>query len=130
MDNTELQKLLDSLDEGPLGTRKDYQWDRSVNGNTTHLNSKEALEKRKNSSKYKNSLGQQHSVNSKKVKVYKGTKVGNARWGTLDLIDVEYFDTFNSLGDAAKACNVTKAAVSACVNGKIRFAKGYKFEYA
>lgn len=27
MENKDLQNLLDSLDEGPLGTRKDYQWD-------------------------------------------------------------------------------------------------------
>lgn len=30
MDHNKLQKLLDSLDEGPLGKRKDYEWDASI----------------------------------------------------------------------------------------------------
>ena len=30
MKQEELQKLLDSLDEGPLGTRKEHQWDLSL----------------------------------------------------------------------------------------------------
>ena len=44
MDNKDIQNLLDSLDEGPLGTRKDWQWDKSLYG-TSHLSSKEIREK-------------------------------------------------------------------------------------
>ena len=53
MKQEDLQRLLDSLDEGPLGTRKDWQWESSVlrkdnSGYTNHLNSQESLNKRKN----------------------------------------------------------------------------------
>jgi len=36
MEHNDLQNLLDSLDEGPLGTKKDWQWERSIQtiGNT------------------------------------------------------------------------------------------------
>lgn len=30
MDRDKLQKLLDSLDEGPLGTRKEWQWENAM----------------------------------------------------------------------------------------------------
>ena len=40
MKQEELQKLLDSLDEGPLGTRKQHHWDNSIRmqyDNISHL---------------------------------------------------------------------------------------------
>ena len=89
---------------------------------------KAAMDKRSANPTWRASRGQQHEINSIKVIAYKGTRVGNARWGTLNLIDEEYFGTYNSLGDAAKATGMTKAAVSACVNGKIRFSKEFRFE--
>lgn len=41
MDNKDLQKLLDSLDEGPLGTKKDWQWERSEIAKNNYLNKSE-----------------------------------------------------------------------------------------
>ena len=134
MKQEDLQKLLDSLDEGPLGQKKDWQWEMSarqkgVPKSQAHKDNvkKAAIERSKNPDWIK-TRGIQHESNSTKVKVYKGTKVGNAKYGTLDVIDVKYFGTFNSMRDAAKACNVTTSAVSACIKGKIRFAKGFIFE--
>ena len=127
----ELDALLDTLKDTEIGTRKDYQWARSQKMYYQNNDKKlveEGLKKRSANPTWRASRGQQHESNSTKVKVYKGTRVGNARWGTLDLIDEEYFGTFNSLGDAAKATGMTKAAVSSCINGKIRFSKEYRFE--
>lgn len=86
-----------------------------------------AMKKRNQNASWKASRGQRHDINSTQVYAYKGTKVGNARWGTLDLIDVKYYDTYPSLGEAAKATGMTTPAVSAIINGKIKFSKGFIF---
>jgi len=122
MDNKDLQKLLDSLDEGPLGKPEAY-WDR-------RRSLEIATESRTNSKSWKASRGKQYSSNSQKVIVHKGTKVGNARWGTLKLIDTQYYNTYNSINEAARETGVTVTAVSACVNGKMKFCKGFTFEKA
>jgi hypothetical protein len=127
----EYNSLLDTSEDKPQ-----WQWDMSSRQkNVPKLQShkdniKAAVVKRKTNPSWVATRGMFHESNSQKVIVHKGTKVGNAKWGTLDLIDIKYFGTFDSMHQAATACGVTTSAVSACVAGKIRFAKGYTFEKA
>jgi len=127
----DLNKVLDTLHEGLIGSRKEFQWDASFRMQDTWSNEEMQsimVANRNNTDGYKSTRGVRHSINSTKVEVYKGDKVGNARWGNLDLVNVEYFGTFDSMNEAAKSTGVTTAAVSACISGKIRFARGYIFK--
>jgi len=132
----DLDKALDRIMSGSIGQKKEWQWDMSIRlkgvpKDEAHKDGiKRAMEKRNTNPNWVKTRGIRHESNSHRVTVYKGTKIGNARWGTLDVVDIKYFGTFDSLHLAAKACGVTTSAVSSCLKGKIRFAKGYIFEYA
>ncbi len=94
----------------------------------SRVRSRRAVIDRPNNTKWQNARGQQHEVNSYKVAVYKGRRVGNARWGNSELIERMYMGTYSSSADAARATNMTAAAVSGVLLGKIRFSKEYFFE--
>lgn len=102
MDNKDLQKLLDSLDEGLLGTRKDWQWDKSING-TSHLTSKEIREK----------------ASKKSANTQRGKKRGPRSQETKDKLskihkgrEMPWLYTKEVLNKKSKSINKIKKAVS------------------
>ena len=101
MENKDLQNLLDSLDEGPLGKRKDYHWDQVMNG-TSHLNTpdiqrKSQLNKRKSNGKPVN----QYSLKGK------------------------FICRYDCIIEAQEKLNKRSNLISEAINGRLNQAHGY-----
>lgn len=144
MDNKDLQKLLDSLDEGPLG-KPQWYWENISNLELTQ--SKDSKQKRANNYKgekrKKASILAQKTMNSNvkvrskqqsgnrdkwvPVKAYKVVTTGRGK--TWKLISKEYIGTYNSQRECALELDIPPGYVSGVILGKVKSAKGYTFEY-
>ena len=120
MDNKDLQNLLDSLDEGPLGKPQVY-WD-----NLTKLElAKAILAKDKSYAKRAHDKVDWKKVNSAKdnfaIHAHRAQKVFAWKADTGELVG-----EYRSMSEAARQLNVYQGNIaSALDNGRLR--KGYRF---
>ena len=99
MKQEDLQNLLDSLDEGPIGKRKDWQWDKAIKG-TSHLNSKQG--------KLKSAKGK--AKNRKVINQYN--------------LQGEFIKTHNGVLEAQNSIKKGNQ-VSEMINGRLKTALGF-----
>ena len=122
MDNKDLQKLLDSLDEGPLGTRKEWQWDRSIQQKGVFQDQfRTSIEKRK-----KAGISNTAHMNTKlgKAKADKG-KIKLRKQINQYTLNGEFIKTHESIFLAQKAINARSAGISEMINGRQKSAHGF-----
>lgn len=145
MDSKDLQSLLDSLDEGPLG-KPQYYWENLSNlelSQTKDSKQKRASsysnEKRKQAAKLaQKTMNSDPKVRSKQqrgnkdkkvpVKAYKVITTGRGK--TWKVIDKQYLGTYNSHRECAFDLDIPPGYVSAVLieGNNIRSVKGFMFE--
>jgi hypothetical protein len=127
MDRDKLQNLLDSLDEGPLGVRKDWQWERAEiarnsNASRSYDNQKEWTKKMLASKKAKGVLTPKHLWDKKVMKKRsESRKVPIAAYhkdGTL-------FKVFKSTIDACDELGIGRSTLYDTINGRQQTCRGY-----
>jgi len=117
---------------------KEYEFDKQLgkvhNGQPyfwPRVRSRRAVIDRPNNKKWMNSRGVRHEYNSNPIQSWIGEKIGNSRWGNLDIINVKLHKKYESFGHAAKDTGMTLQGVSQIINGKREFgcARGSKIAY-
>lgn len=146
MDNKDLQSLLDSLDEGPLG-KPQYYWENLSNlelSQTDEVKKRKAItysnEKRKQATKLaQKTMNSDSKIRSKQqrgninkmvpVNAYKVRTQGRGK--TFKILDKQFIGRYSNQRECALDLGIPPTYVSAVlVKDNIKTAKGYTFEYA
>ena len=144
MDRDKLQNLLDSLDEGPLGTRSDGQWDQyySLRYNSeANAKDKKIREKiSKNTdwkalrakqvantdyTKHREMFRHYSKQRRRSIKVFKVKKVKGK------IVSKTYFNTYESILKCSIELDLIQGGISNILNPNhiAKTYKGYTFEY-
>ena len=147
MKQEELQKLLDSLDEGPLGNRKEWQWDLSLRmqyDNPLYRDDiKEEVSKkvsktltgrkRKKSSNIKaikTRKANGYVVTSKHKEKIRQSMLGkNSQKVNRYSLDGELLQSYKSIKEASDHINVSKNGIGNACAGRQKTCKGFIWKY-
>ena len=129
MDNKELQRLLDSLDEGPLGKPEVY-WDRRHNLQLAQqIRNNVSYEQRR---AWAPNTGKSLNDNMKN-KISESMRISAELRGHLKPVasykDGILFKTWDCIKDAAKELGCSPSSIRGCVRGSQKTSQGMTWKY-
>ena len=136
----DLDKALDQLMAGPIGQKKEWQWDQSARQKgiiPVACNTKEAIkkkvERRKHKQKEINKKIKSNSPLKKPIIGYRVKRVfstGNGYYKRATIVKIDTIGTFNSITEAAEALQLRGEDIAAVLGGRQKTVKRvYTFEY-